>query len=238
MLANVRVWRSRGPGERHAQDWIAWSRAPDHDGFWAGTWPVLESVLPPPGGVTLDLGCGEGRSSRELARLGHRVVGVDRSPTLVRAAAAAAPGVPVVLADAGALPLPDASVDLVVACMCLHDIDDLGGAVREVGRVLRDDGQLCIAMVHPFVTAQDEDTLHSDVARVSGSYLQPRRYEDHVEREELAMTFVSMHRPLSAYTAELSRNAMVIDELIEWGSRSVPWLLVLRASATSRRRQM
>ena len=45
--------------------------------------------------------------------------------------------------------------------MSLLDFDDFGGAVAEIGRVLRPRGQLCLAIVHPFISAQDEDTLHA-----------------------------------------------------------------------------
>ena len=31
--------------EHNATDWIAWARAPDHDGFWDGTWPALLTDL-------------------------------------------------------------------------------------------------------------------------------------------------------------------------------------------------
>jgi ubiquinone/menaquinone biosynthesis C-methylase UbiE len=104
----------------------------------------------------IDLGCGEGRGSRELRALGHRVVGADYSPTLTRAARASCPAIPVLRADAAALPFAGQSADLVVACMALLDFDDLGGAVAEIGRVLRPGGQLCLAIVHPFISAQDE----------------------------------------------------------------------------------
>jgi SAM-dependent methyltransferase len=215
--------------ERHAPDWIAWARAPGHDAFWKQTWPALSSVLPPPSGLTVDLGSGEGRLGRLLVGLGYSVVGVDRSPTMLRAAVDAAPRVAVAMADAARLPLADGSVALVVSCMSLHDIDDFGGAIREVARVLRPDGQFCIAVVHPFVTAQDEGSLHTDGFRVSRPYLQARRYEDHVERDGLEMTFVSMHRPLSAYASALAHSGMVIGDLSEHGDGPVPWLLVLRA---------
>jgi SAM-dependent methyltransferase len=215
--------------ERHAPDWIAWARAPGHDAFWTDTWPALREVLAPPRGLTVDLGCGEGRAGRLLVDLGYRVVGVDRAPTMLRASAAASSEVPVVMADAARLPFPDGSVALVVSCMSLHDIDDFAGAIRETARVLDRDGQLCIAVVHPFITAQDDDTVHTDEFRVSRPYLRARRYEDHAERNGLRMTFVSMHRPLSAYVTELARNGLVVTGLAEHGDRAVPWLLVLRA---------
>jgi ubiquinone/menaquinone biosynthesis C-methylase UbiE len=82
----------------------------------------------------------------------------------------------VVLADAAALPLTSESISLVVASMSLHDIDDLAGAIREASRVLAPGGQFCITIVHPFVTAQDDDTLHTDQFRVCRPYLQPQTF--------------------------------------------------------------
>jgi ubiquinone/menaquinone biosynthesis C-methylase UbiE len=179
--------------------------------------------------VVLDLGCGEGRAGRELLELGYRVVGADRSPTLVRAAAESCPAVPVVLADAAALPFADHGIDLVVACMSLLDIDDFQSAVAEIGRVLRTGGQLCMAVVHPFISAQDEDTMHSASFHFSRPYLQQRRYVDRIERGGLGMTFASMHRPLSDYTSALFANGMVLSALTESGDGVIPWLLAARA---------
>ncbi len=219
-----------GSWEQHAAEWITWARSSRHDGFWEGTWPALRQLLPAPTtGAVLDLGCGEGRAGRELLKLGYRVVGADRSPTLVRAAAAASRAVPVVLADAAVLPFADHSIDLVVACMSLLDIDDFQGAVGEIGRVLRPGGQLCMAVVHPFISAQDEETMHSDSFRFSRRYLQSRRYVDRMERDGLGMTFTSMHRPLSEYTSALFANGMVLSALTEGGDGTIPWLLAARA---------
>jgi SAM-dependent methyltransferase len=225
-----------GSWEEHAADWITWARTSPHDGFSDGTWPALRQVLPwPVPGPVIDLGCGEGRAGRELLRLGYRrVVGADRSPTLARAAVAAGSDVPVVLADAAALPFADESTGLVVACMSLLDIDDFEGAVAEVGRVLRPGGHLCMAVVHPFVSAQDVDTLHTASFRFSHPYLESRRYVDRVERDGRAMTFVSMHRPLSAYTSALFAQGMVISALAEGGETTIPWLLVARADKIRR----
>ncbi len=177
----------------------------------------------------LDLGCGEGRAGRELLKLGYRVVGADWSPILARAAAAASRAVPVVLADAAALPFADHSTNLVVACMSLLDIDDFQGAVREIGRVLRPGGQLCMAVVHPFITARDEATMRTDSFRFSRPYLQSRRYVDRIERDGYGMTFTSMHRPLSDYTSALFANGMVLSALTEGGDGTIPWLLAARA---------
>ncbi|MGD0926497.1 MAG: class I SAM-dependent methyltransferase [Streptosporangiaceae bacterium] len=224
-----------GSWEKHADEWITWARASPHDGFAYGTWPALRELLPEPGpGPVIDLGCGEGRGSRELRALGHQVVGADYSPTLTRAAAGSCPAIPVIRADAAALPFAPQSADLVVACMSLLDFDDFAGAVAEVGRVLRPGGQLCLAIVHPFISAQDEDTMHGPSFRFSQPYLQSRRYTDQIEREGLGMTFSSMHRPLSTYTSALFGQGMVITALTEGGDGVIPWLLAMRAEKVPR----
>jgi SAM-dependent methyltransferase len=222
--------------ESHADQWITWARTSSHDGFWHGTWPAVQAMLPAPGpGPVIDVGCGEGRGSRELLKLGYqRVIGVEYSAPLAAAAAAASPGLPVLRADGARLPIADGRADLVLASMSLLDMDDLPGAVREIGRVLRPGGSLCLAVVHPFNSAQDLATMHTAAFQVTDPYLEERRYTDHMERDGIAMTFTSMHRPLSVYTSALFAEGMAITALTEAGNGTVPWLLALRADKRPR----
>jgi hypothetical protein len=78
---------------------------------------------------------------------------------------------------------------------------------------LRLGGRLCTAVVHPFLSAQDEDSMHPAAFRFSRPYLAPHRYVDRVQaRDGLTMTFTSMHRPLSACTSALLAHGMVISD--------------------------
>jgi SAM-dependent methyltransferase len=122
--------------EQEAENWIGWARKPGHDAYWLYRDAFFE-LLPPPGRATLDVGCGEGRVTRDLTARGHRVVAVDASPTLVRAASQADAEGEYLVADAAALPFDDASFDLVVAYNSLMDVQDMPGAVREAARVLQ-----------------------------------------------------------------------------------------------------
>jgi len=117
------------------------------------------------------------------------------------------------VADAAALPFDDASFDRVVSFMCLHDVDDLAGAVREIARVLEPDGLAALAVVHPINSAGRFERHGRFVIR--GSYLDSFRYSDRVERDELAMTFESQHRPISAYFDALACAGFVVDALRE-----------------------
>jgi SAM-dependent methyltransferase len=220
--------------EHNATDWIAWARAPDHDDvFWDGTWPALLEILPDSAGLILDLGCGEGRAGRLLLAAGGRVLGIERSPTLARAAATGSPALPVAQADAARLPLVDGCAGLVVASMSLLDMDDFEGAIAEAARVLRPGGAFCFAIVHPFDSACQSGSASAVPSAVSRPYLTSRRYEDRFERDGLGITLASMHRPLSAYTTALFRAGLVITDLRERGEREIPWLLVVRAEKRS-----
>jgi ubiquinone/menaquinone biosynthesis C-methylase UbiE len=205
--------------ETHAADWIAWARAPGHDSYWRFHRDTFLDLLPAPGRRTLDVGCGEGRLCRDLTARGHQVVGLDGSPTLTAAAAAADEGRrPYLLGDAAHLPLASGSVDLVVAFMSLQDVDDLDRAVAETARVLEPGGRLCMAIVHPLNSAGSFESSYADsqfTIPQGGSYLAERRYADLMERGTLTMTFHSVHRPLETYSRALERAGLAIEALRE-----------------------
>jgi SAM-dependent methyltransferase len=221
--------------EQRAEAWIKWARRPNHDGFWDGTWPELHAILPTQPSLIIDIGCGEGRVGRELLQLGHRVVGVERSATLARAARQHETPLTVLRADAARLPVSDAATDVAVACMSLHDVDDLRATVNEAWRVLRPNGYLCVALVHPFATAHDPETIHTERPAVTAPYLDERRFEDHVERDGLEMTFVSVHRPLSAYLSAFLETGFAVDALREFGAKPIPWLMTMRLKRLAHR---
>lgn len=153
----------RNAWNRRAAAWVEWARDPElDDDFWSFHLEAFISLVPEPGTLTLDLAAGEGRVTRELQQRGHTVIGVDSSPALTRAAVEHADAAPAVVGDATKLPLRNGCVDLVVAFMCLHDFDDLVAAGAEMKRVLRKDGMLLIALLHPFVTGTLVDSYSSD----------------------------------------------------------------------------
>jgi len=206
----------RAAWERNALAWAQWARAPMHDSYWRFHRDQFLPLLPPAGRRTLDLGCGEGRLSRDLKARDHRVVGVDSSPTLVQLAHEADPDIEVYVTDAATLPFAGGTFELVVAFMSLHDVTDLTETVHEVARVLVPQGRLCLAIVHPLNSAgRFEDDDPASPFTITGSYLEPFRYADDIEREGLHMRFESEHRPLAAYFDALERAGFLVEALRE-----------------------
>ena len=197
--------------EGAADDWITWARTPHHDHwYWSFVLPRLRELLPAPGRLTVDVGCGEGRLARELVVSGHTVLGVESSPRLAQAARDGDPEIVVVVADAAALPLADDTAVLVVACMSLLDVDDLEGAIAEVGRVLEPGGRFCFATIHPLATYDKARDLLGP-----RSYFAEAPYTETRERDGLRMTFTDVHRPLSALTGALARAGLLVELLRE-----------------------
>jgi SAM-dependent methyltransferase len=202
--------------EEHAEAWLRWARTAGHDAYWEYRDAFFEAMLPAPGRRTLEVGCGEGRVARDLARRGHWVVALDVSPTLAASAATADPAGRYLVADAGALPFPDESFDLVVAYNSLMTVDDLPAATAEAARVLERGRPLCICVAHPTTDAGRFQSPEPDAPFViSGSYLGHHRVEDPVERDGLQMTFTGWRHPLESYARALEDAGLLIDRLRE-----------------------
>jgi len=104
-----------------------------------------------PGLDLLDVGCGPGTLTCDLARAvaPGRVVGVDAAPEVVAAAradAAVSGSAPVAfeVADLFALPFADDSFDVVHAHQVLQHVADPVGALVEMGRVCRPGGTVAV----------------------------------------------------------------------------------------------
>ncbi len=116
--------------------------------------PGFLAMLPGVKGLSgLDIGCGEGGNTREVARRGARMAAVDISPTFVRLAreeeARAPLGIAFGVASAVELPFPDASFDFATSFMCLMDLPETARALAEAIRVLRPGGFLQFSITHP-----------------------------------------------------------------------------------------
>ncbi len=100
--------------------------------------PMIARLAPKPGERILDLGCGDGILTAQIAESGASVVGVDASPAMV--ASASALGLDARVVDATALQF-DAEFDAVFSNAALHWIHDADAVLTGVYRALKPGGR-------------------------------------------------------------------------------------------------
>ena len=127
---------------------------------------LLELLSDVRGVRLLDLGCGQGRLSRELARRGAAVTGVDISTALLAKARAAEEieplGIDYVEADAtSGDTLAGERFDVVVCHFSLSDMDDLSAGIATVARVLAPGGSFAFSILHPCFPGWGDDAPSS-----------------------------------------------------------------------------
>ena len=115
--------------EANAETWARHVRAGNdiyRDGL---NTPAFLDMLPPVRGLRgLDIGCGEGSNTRQLARLGATMHAIDVAPTFIRLACDAETaeplGVTYIAGDGTDLPFGAGSFDFATAFMSMMDMAD------------------------------------------------------------------------------------------------------------------
>lgn len=165
----------------------------------------------------LELGCGAASSSRWLATQRAKPVALDVSAGMLRHASAlnthSGVPVPLVQADAAALPFGAESFDIVCTAFgAVPFVEDSLKVMHEVHRVLKPGGRWVFSVTHPMRWIfLDDPTEHGLVA--VHSYFDRRPY---VEYDELGeATYVEHHRTLGDRLRELVAAGFTLVDLIE-----------------------
>jgi arsenite methyltransferase len=130
--------------------------------------------------VVADIGAGTGFMTAGIASLVRQVYMLDASPAMLEAARENLREFNNIVfqeADGSALPLPEASLDVVFANMYLHHCPDPLAAIREMARVLRPGGRLVItdldAHAYPWLKTEMADVWQGfDRAQIREWYRQ------------------------------------------------------------------
>jgi len=91
----------------------------------------------------VDLGAGTGKLTRSLVALGHRVTAVEPLEEMLAQLRASVPKARSLRGGAEAIPLPDASTDVVACAQAFHWFDH-EPALAEIARVLRPGGRIAL----------------------------------------------------------------------------------------------
>lgn len=163
----------------------------------------------------LEIGCGTAACTAWLQDKAALAVGIDFSAQMLARAEASAGspqgrGIPLVQADALALPFADSSFDTVFSAFgAFPFIADGATALAEAARVLRPGGRFVLAVPHPmrWIFADDPGSLE-----VTESYFS-RAYVEHDEKG--APTYAEFHRTMGDWLSLLQGAGLRIDRLIE-----------------------
>jgi ubiquinone/menaquinone biosynthesis C-methylase UbiE len=141
----------------------------------------------------LDAGCGSGPLSAALRARGAVVTGLDVSAAMIELARQRlGEDADLHVADLSApLPFTDAEFDDVVASLVLHYVEDWGGPLSELRRVLKPGGRLFMSVNHPGAYA---------IVYPKADYFAVTKYSEEYtfDGESAVLTF--WHRPLHAMT--------------------------------------
>jgi SAM-dependent methyltransferase len=185
--------------------------------------------MPPLTGLrVLDLACGHGRLTRDLARAGAKVVGVDYSGALLdKARAKDSAGIDYVQADVTRAPSwwDGHPFDGCTCELALMDIDDLSGTLSTVATVLCQGGWFVASIVHPCMPDNDKG-LSSWPAEggygAEGWWTSPDHNPDGA-RIRVGAT----HRKLSTYLNGLLDAGLELESIVE-PAAPIPTFLLWR----------
>jgi SAM-dependent methyltransferase len=132
----------------------------DIENYWFRRHEVIYQRLAPrcAGREVLEAGCGEGYGADLIAGVARRVVAVDYDQAAVAHVRSRYPRVEVMQANLADLPLPDASVDVVVNFQVIEHLWDQAQFVAECARVLRPSGLLMVSTPNRITFSPGRDT--------------------------------------------------------------------------------
>ena len=130
-----------------AQDWIDADQA-GRTGM-LDRW-MLDALGDVRGETVIDIGCGEGRFSRLLSKLGATVTGVDLTEPFIERARSLSNEETYLLGNAETLKgIESNTYNIAVSYIVLVDLLDYRGAINAAYRVLRPGGRLVVCNIHP-----------------------------------------------------------------------------------------
>lgn len=180
------------------------------------------------GDVIVDLACGQGFFAREFAKLGAKVIGVDVSSELITLAKKQDNSVKYYVSGAHKLSfLQNSSINKVLIVLSLQNIENAHEVIKEVGRILKPNGKLFIALNHPAFRIPKASAWGWD----EGRKIQFRKLDSYMSESKESIQMhpgdkpwqktISFHRPLQFYFKALNKNGFLVSKLEEWNSNKV-----------------
>jgi len=169
----------------------------------------------------LDLGCGEGGYSRELARKGAIVTAVDCAVSAIKYCKSKAKEEELEITyhvrnSCDLYDLEDESFDVVLASMMLMDCEDFEGTIKEIVRVLKPSGKLFASVCHPcfhYSGGIGRQDTGLDKKVVVSNYYQPTEWEAPLSSGSVPVVW--RHRTVEDYVKAFIKCGLTITDVSE-----------------------
>jgi SAM-dependent methyltransferase len=197
---------------------------------YVGRWGRARRWLGPDVGRVLDVGCAFGYGTAALTGRGRsrwRVIGLERDRGLVELAAKQYPWIPLVQADAAALPFGSGTMDAVVALDVVEHMANPALVFAEARRVLRSGGYLLLTMPHQgLLAALDANNRYTSLRRRRPSLPPLEPYDDSTTGQHRHFRLDEVRSALGAgfVVDRVARTGLGVAELLH-----LPVLIAFKA---------
>jgi trans-aconitate 2-methyltransferase len=183
-----------------AQSWDANLYQSSHAFVWQKAADLLEMLAPQSGERVLDVGCGTGQLTAQIAGRGAEVVGIDRSPEMIERAKHNYPNMRIEVSDATTFTV-DAPFDAVFSNATLHWVKPPEAAVARIWDALRPGGRFVAEFGGKGNVARVSDAMRKALREVAGldfDALSPwyypgiAEYAGVLERQGFDVTFATL----------------------------------------------
>lgn len=217
---------------KHDSSTIAWNQMGDEWFELAQTGEARNCFIMPnmlkfmgdvKGKRILDLGCGEGGYSRELAKRGARLVSVDCSKKAIDYAVKLSKEEELkikhyVRNSNDLFDIDSETFDIVLCSMMLMDCEDLDGTLKEAVRVLKPGGRLFASVLHPCFDGNHDTGIGRqgtgiDREVVVKNYFEPKEWEAPLWSGTIPVIW--RHRTMEDYVKAFIRAGLTIVDLNE-----------------------
>ncbi len=183
-----------------ASQWNAALYQNSHAFVWEYGRDLLQLLAPQPGEQILDVGCGTGQLTAEIARTGAQVTGVDNSESMIEQARRNFPNLRFELADARSLPF-HREFDAVFSNAALHWVPDADAAAAGISRALKPCGRFVAelggkgnnrAVLEAAFHALADLGVPENARRIPWFFPSIGEYAPVLERHRLEITFAAL----------------------------------------------
>jgi 2-polyprenyl-3-methyl-5-hydroxy-6-metoxy-1,4-benzoquinol methylase len=219
---------SRAAWEANAEHWDARMGDDGNDFFNVLCWPILDSYLDvQPGQHILDIACGNGLTSRRLARLGASVTAFDFSANLIEKAKARSISLQSQISyhildatdEQALLSLGAGKFDSVLSNMALFDMPEIEPLFHVLPKLLKPNGSFVFSLMHPAFNNPSATLLAEewDDGQIQTRYaVKVARYINQFQSQGLALRNqpkpqLYFHRPIKDYMNIAFQNGFILD---------------------------